>query len=63
MDPPCRARLDQGETSNCELGDERVDPEPATSLQPLQEQVRVLELGQQRHRIGAIEHVRRRARR
>ena len=56
MDPCRRARLLSCEFGDGELGKQRVDTEPATSLQPADEEVRALEPGQHGRRIGALEH-------
>ena len=56
MDLCRRARLLRLESGNGELGEQRVDTEPASSLQPADEQVGALEPGQHGRRIGALQH-------
>ena len=56
MNPHRRARLERGELSPRVFGEQRVDAKPASALQPRDEEVRALELGEPGRRIGAVEH-------
>ena len=56
VNPRWRARLRGCELGLRIFGKQRVDPEPASSLQPRDEQVRVFELGKAGRRIGTVQH-------
>ena len=56
MDPRRCGRIRRGELGLRVLGEQRMDAEPASTLQPRDEQVGALELGQLGRRIGAFQH-------
>ena len=56
MNPRRRARLHACELSPRIFGEQRVDPEPASSVQSRNEQVRLFEPGKAGRRIGTVQH-------
>ena len=56
MDLDRRAGLHGCELRCGELGEQRMDAEPASALEADDEEVGALELGQHRRRVGAVEH-------
>ena len=55
VDTRRRVRLGVGELRACVLGEQWVDPIPRSSLESLDEEVRMLEIGQDGRRVGAAE--------